>query len=37
VILGGYIAEYIDICRYKTWSIAAGAALNFVSGFIGSV
>lgn len=61
VILGGYIAEYIDpylpelkiraakrnsfdhnadyidICRYKIWSIATGAALNFVSGFIGSV
>jgi predicted NBD/HSP70 family sugar kinase len=61
VILGGYIAEYIDtylpelktraakrnfldhnadyidICRYKTWSIATGAALNFVSSFIGSV
>jgi predicted NBD/HSP70 family sugar kinase len=61
VILGGYIAEYIDpylpelktraakrnsfdhnadyidICRYKTWSIAAGAALNFVSAFIGSI
>jgi predicted NBD/HSP70 family sugar kinase len=61
VILGGYIAEYIDpylpelknraakrnsfdhnadyidICRYRTWSIAAGAALNFVSGFIGSI
>jgi predicted NBD/HSP70 family sugar kinase len=61
VILGGYIAEYIDpylpelknraaklnsfdhnadyidICRYKTWSIAAGAALNFISGFINSI
>jgi predicted NBD/HSP70 family sugar kinase len=61
VILGGYIAEYIDpylpelrrrvaalnpfekaadyitICRYKTWSIAAGAALTYISGFIDSV
>jgi predicted NBD/HSP70 family sugar kinase len=61
VILGGYIAEYIEkyipelkkraaalnsfehdadyinICRYKTWSIAAGAALTFSSGFIDSI
>lgn len=61
VILGGYIAEYIekyvpelrkratarnsfehdadyiDICRYKTWSIAAGAALTFSSEFIDSI
>ncbi|MDR2393465.1 MAG: ROK family protein [Treponema sp.] len=61
VILGGYIAEYIEkyipelkkraaarnsfehdadyinICRYKIWSIAAGAALVFSSGFIDSI
>jgi predicted NBD/HSP70 family sugar kinase len=61
VILGGYIAEYIekympelkkraatlnsfehdadylDICRYKIWSIAAGAALTFSSDFIDSI
>ncbi|MDR2490575.1 MAG: ROK family transcriptional regulator [Spirochaetaceae bacterium] len=62
IILGGYVAEYIDayldelklragklnpfekdnadyieICRYKTWSIAAGAALHFVSEFINGV
>ncbi|GHT79724.1 ArsR family transcriptional regulator [Spirochaetia bacterium] len=61
VILGGYVAEYIDtfipelkkraallnsfekdadyidVCRYKTYSIAAGAALYFISGFIDSV
>jgi predicted NBD/HSP70 family sugar kinase len=61
VILGGYIAEYIEkympelkkraaalnsfehdaeyinICRYKTWSIATGAALTFSSEFIDSI
>ncbi|WP_100217076.1 ROK family transcriptional regulator [Treponema primitia] len=61
VILGGYVAEYIDkfipelkkrttllnsfekdadyidICRYKTYSIAAGAALHFISEFIDSI
>jgi predicted NBD/HSP70 family sugar kinase len=30
-------ADYIDICRYKTLSIAAGAALYFVCEFINSV
>jgi hypothetical protein len=30
-------ADYITICRYKTWSIAAGAALTFSSGFIDSI
>ncbi|MDR2510252.1 MAG: ROK family transcriptional regulator [Spirochaetaceae bacterium] len=30
-------ADYIEICRYKTWSIAAGAALHFVSEFINTV
>jgi predicted NBD/HSP70 family sugar kinase len=61
VILGGYVAEYIDkfipelkrraallntfekdadyidVCRYKTYSIAAGAALHFISAFIDAV
>ena len=62
IILGGYVAEYIDayldelkrragkrnpfekdnadyieICRYKTWSIAAGAALHFISEFVNTV
>jgi len=30
-------AEYLEICRYKTHSIAAGAALNFIVQFIDSV
>jgi predicted NBD/HSP70 family sugar kinase len=30
-------ADYIEICRYKTWSIAAGAALHFISEFINTV
>lgn len=30
-------AEYLDVCRYKTNSIAAGAALNFISGFLDSI
>jgi predicted NBD/HSP70 family sugar kinase len=61
VILGGYVAEYldkyipelkkraaklnflekngnyIDVCYYKTYSIAAGAALNYISRFIDSI
>jgi predicted NBD/HSP70 family sugar kinase len=61
VILGGYMAEYldkyipelkkraaklnflekngdyIDVCHYKTHSIAAGAALNYISRFIDSI
>ena len=62
IILGGYVAEYIDtyldelklragklnpfekgnadyieICRYKTWAIAAGAALHFISEFVNTV
>lgn len=30
-------AEYLDVCRYKVESIAAGAALNFISEFISSI
>jgi predicted NBD/HSP70 family sugar kinase len=30
-------AEYLDVCRYKTNSIAAGAALNFISNFLDSI
>ena len=30
-------AEYLDICRYKTNSIAAGAALNFIATFLDSI
>jgi len=30
-------AEYLDVCRYKTHSIAAGAALNFIARFIDSI
>jgi predicted NBD/HSP70 family sugar kinase len=61
VILGGYVAEYLEpwlpelrkraaalnpfetdadylaISKYKTWAIAAGAAVNFAAGFINAV
>ena len=30
-------ADYLDVCRYKTHSIAAGAALNFIVEFIDSI
>ena len=30
-------AEYLQVCRYKTESIAAGAALNFISEFVLSI
>lgn len=30
-------AEYLDVCRYKVESIAAGAALNFISEFVSSI
>jgi predicted NBD/HSP70 family sugar kinase len=30
-------ADYITICAYKTFSISAGAALHFISGFIDSI
>jgi len=30
-------ADYLDVCRYKTHSIAAGAALNFIVQFIDSI
>ena len=30
-------ADYLDVCQYKTHSIAAGAALNFISRFIDSI
>ena len=29
--------DYLDVCQYKTHSIAAGAALNFISKFIDSI
>jgi predicted NBD/HSP70 family sugar kinase len=30
-------ADYLDVCRYKTNSIAAGAALNFIAAFHDSI
>ena len=30
-------AEYLDVCRYKIESIAAGAALNFISEFVSRI